>query len=253
MNWTRYLCDPALAGYVPVERHGARALVLAELREQVEMLGLAAGPVEAEEVVAGGRVAHPVVRLPDGVRAVVRGYRRGGMVRHLNRERYLAGHRAFEELRVTARARRAGVRAPEVLAAVERPRGIGYTARLATRWIEGAHGLPEWLGAADPGRRAEVLGEAGRQVARMHAAGIAHPDLNLGNLLVRESSGGEVILLDFDRARLTDGAVAPGRRARDLLRLARSARKLRAPIDGAGWAALREGYGSGWPLRSPLG
>jgi hypothetical protein len=24
-------------------------------------------------------------------------------------------------------------------------------------------------------------------------------------------------------------------------------------IDARGWAALREGYGSAWPLRSPLG
>ncbi|HET8654883.1 MAG TPA: hypothetical protein VFL93_05175, partial [Longimicrobiaceae bacterium] len=63
----------------------------------------------------------------------------------------------------------------------------------------------------------------------------------------------EAYVIDFDRARLFSGPVPPGRRARDLLRLARSARKLAAPLDAAVWAAFRCGYGAGWPLSAPLG
>jgi hypothetical protein len=58
-----------------------------------------------------------------------------------------------------------------------------------------------------------------------------------------------VHLLDFDRARLYPVAVPARRRARDLERLGRSARKLGLALEErGGWGALREGYGAGWPL-----
>ncbi|HKP75455.1 MAG TPA: lipopolysaccharide kinase InaA family protein, partial [Longimicrobiaceae bacterium] len=99
-----------------------------------------------------------------------------------------------------------------------------------------------WLAAeADETRRTAVLGEGARQIALMHAAGVAHPDLNLRNLLV---AGDEVYLLDFDKAAGSADPVPTARRARDLRRLARSARKLHASID---WPAFRAGYGDAWP------
>ncbi|HEX7242091.1 MAG TPA: lipopolysaccharide kinase InaA family protein, partial [Longimicrobiaceae bacterium] len=116
--------------------------------------------------------------------------------------------------------------------------------------VPDARDAAAWLAGAPADGRLATLREAGRQVGRMHAAGVAHPDLNLRNLLVR---GAEVYLLDFDRARVYPGPVPGCQRERDLLRLARSARKLRAPVGPDGWEALREGYGAGWPLRQPLG
>jgi tRNA A-37 threonylcarbamoyl transferase component Bud32 len=146
-----------------------------------------------------------------------------------------------------------GVRVAEVVAAAEYRARPGYRAALATLWIPEARELAGWLAGGAPGS-AEVLREAGRQIARMHAAGIAHPDLNLRNLLVAEGPAGRAVhLIDFDRARAFPGAVPGPRRARDLRRLARSARKLRAPIGPAAWEAFREGYGAAWPLSSPLG
>lgn len=175
-------------------------------------------------------------------------------MRHLNRDLYFLGRRAMEELRATERARHAGVRAPEVLAATERRRGIAYTATLATRWIPDAVDLSLWIRGRSPVEVSGALFAAGSQLARMHAGGVAHPDVNLRNLLVAGSSGSLLVyLLDFDRARVGDGPVPRGRRSRDLLRLARSARKLRAPIGAAGWAALRDGYGDEWPLDRDLG
>ncbi|MDQ3389219.1 MAG: hypothetical protein M3483_06925, partial [Gemmatimonadota bacterium] len=63
----------------------------------------------------------------------------------------------------------------------------------------------------------------------------------------------EVWLLDFDRARVYVGPVPAPVRARNLRRLARSARKLDASVTPREWAALREGYGADWPpaLRLP--
>ena len=88
----------------------------------------------------------------------------------------------------------------------------------------------------------------------MHAAGVAHPDVNLRNLLIVErETAPEVWMLDFDRARVHAGPVPATRRTADLRRLARSARKLKAPVDADGWLALRDGYGDDWPRGLVLG
>jgi 3-deoxy-D-manno-octulosonic acid kinase len=68
-----------------------------------------------------------------------------------------------------------------------------------------------------------VAGAAGRAVARLHAAGVIHPDLNLGNILVGD---GDASIVDLDRARIGRGPLVAWRRSRSLRRLERSARKL---------------------------
>lgn len=185
-------------------------------------------------------------------------------MRHLVRSRYFLGNRAHHELRITEAARAAGVRVPLVLAAVERRHTIGYEAWLATRWIPGAQELVGWLVAASSSAGEGALELVGRQVGLMHAGGIAHPDLNLRNVLVAGHESGErrpeiarstadhsgrpaVYLIDFDRGRAFAGPVPESRRRRDLERLARSARKLGALIPPRAWEAFRAGYGSGWP------
>lgn len=251
MHWRRYLDDPALHGYGAAEVDGWRMVARSDLVEWA--VAVARGEVRRVGEVTGGRVPHPRVELPSGGAAVVRSYQRGGLLRHLNRERYFLGHRAFEELRVTVRAAEAGVRVPGPLAAMERrpEGGIGYHARLVTRMVEGAEGLDEVLAAGGEGWGAAVRGAAA-QIGRMHGAGITHPDLNLRNVLVRRSvdtSGHpEVYLIDFDRARVLDRPVPAAARGAELRRLARSARKLDVPLGPAQVEALREGYGADWPL-----
>jgi 3-deoxy-D-manno-octulosonic acid kinase len=256
MNWLPYTRDPALSPFQPLEYDGCRILARAGYAALVAPRADRAG---AEEPVAialaeGGRADHPIFALADGGKAVVRLYLRGGAVRHLIRARHFGGHRALDELRATERARAAGVRVPKVLAAAEYQHRIGYTAQLATRWIDhGRHG-EAWLREAAPGDRARMLEEAGRQIALMHEAGISHPDLNLRNLLVVEPPGAAealVYLLDFNRAGIYPAAVPASRRARDLERLGRSARKLGLALEEeGGWSALRAGYGTAWPLRA---
>lgn len=208
---------------------------------------------ESETRVEGGRAAHPVVELGDGLRAVVRGFRRGGLVRHLNRDLYFLGDRAFQELRVAERARAAGVRTPRVLAATRHRAGPGYRATLATEWIRDGRDLADWLRDADDRNRRRALEEAGRQIGVMHGAGIEHPDLNLRNFLVREGEGGrlEVWLLDFDRARARERALTTQERAPSLHRLGRSARKLGLAFTAEDWSRLARGYGPAWPFATP--
>ncbi len=239
--------------HTEAQRHGEEhfahvAVGRARLRvrrgfEDVAGVLVAAWEGRAEEWIGGGRAPHPVVALPDGGRAVVRRFRRGGMVRHLNRDRYFGGHRAAEELRATEAARAGGVRAPEVIAAGRIAAFPGYRAMIATRLIPDVRDAAAAF--ADGAERAAVLWEAGRQIARMHAAGVAHPDLNLRNLLVGKP--GEVWVIDFDRALVVEGAVPRDRRRRDLDRLARSAAKLGFPLSAAGHAVLLDGYLDGAP------
>lgn len=243
-----------LHDFIEIHRGPLHAFVRRGLEGEARLLAPLSATGDAEWV-GGGRAEHPVVRLSDQTRALIRSYRRGGALRHLNRSRYFVGHRAHAELRATEAARAAGVRVPEVLAAVERRGTLGYTAALATRWIEGARELAGWLEGRSTEARTVALEAVGRGMGDMHRGGVAHPDLNLRNVLVVDGASGapEVYLIDFDRARVYPAAVPRARRARDLRRLARSARKLRADITPTEWVALRLGYGAGWPLRSDLG
>jgi 3-deoxy-D-manno-octulosonic acid kinase len=240
--------EATLADFVPMQDGRTRLLVRRGWEDAAEHLS-DPDQIHAEEVVAGGREPHPVVTLPSGSRVVVRRYRRGGMVRLVNRGLYFGGNRAFDELHAAERARAGGVRTPVVVAAIERPaRVAGYRAWLATVLLSGGSNLAAWLAAeADEERRRGVLREAGRQAALMHAAGVAHADLNLRNLLVIPGDGDEVYLLDFDKATVSAEPVSPARRERDLRRLARSARKLEAGLGPEHWAVFREGYGEEWP------
>ncbi len=255
MDWARYRDDPALIDFVSIAGAGSRMLVRRGYEVYAPLLAPAGAVVAgklAEALVLGGRQAHPVVRLPNGERVVVRGYRRGGVLGRLNRKYYLLGHRPLDEARAAARASAAGVRVPEVLVAAEQQAGIGYTATLATRWIAGAKDGASWFMLAATAEREAMLREVGRQIALLHAAGVAHPDLILRNMLVVRAPGQAeplVYLLDFDRALLSDGPTPPARRTVDLRRLGRSMRKLALPLNMAElWEALRVGYGAGWPL-----
>lgn len=246
MNWRTYAGTHPLAGYVAIDHDDARILALAGYEDAARRI--AAGGWTPDATLGGGRAPHPVLRLDGGEEVVVRRYRRGGLVRHVNAARYFGGNRALDELRATERARAGGVRTVRVVAAVEHPRVFGYTALLATLRIPGAVDAAAWLADAEPEAREALLREAGRQLAAMHGAGVQHPDLNLRNLLVTGGAGGPAVaVIDFDRARLHDGAAPASARAADLRRLARSARKLAARIGPEEWDALRAGYGEGWP------
>lgn len=302
MRTADQLTDPALSDFAELRAGAFRILVRRGYEAHAAVLGLAGDPDPAGGRVAGGRAEHPLVELPGGERALVRRYHRGGAVRHVNGSTYFIGRRSYHELRVTERARSAGVSVPIILAAAERRRLVGYNAWLASRWIPDARDLAWWLGtAAEAAPETEVdrkgamkgggrsleerrvieregIGSAdretglaraeapvgeqerlmelvGRQVGVMHGGGIAHPDLNLRNVLVtRSGAGGPAVhLLDFDRGRIYPRPVPTRRRRSDLERFARSARKLGAAVSPAGWKAFRAGYGDEWPEKVSLG
>jgi 3-deoxy-D-manno-octulosonic acid kinase len=275
MDWQqRWGRDPALEAFVPLSLGAARVLVRRGYEEAVRAIGLPDEVLRVEGYAGGGRERHPLVTLAEGERALVRRYRRGGLLGRVNRSLYLVGHRALAELRVTEIARSRAVHVPIVLCALERPARVGYTAWLVVRWIEGARDLASWLQEMPEAVHGAGLRAAGAEIGRMHAAGIGHADLNLRNVLMvggveSISTGGSapaigndrspgtggtglaaplVFIVDLDRAKDFEAGVPALRRRREIRRFSRSARRLGAPIGREGWEALRDGYGPGWPL-----
>jgi 3-deoxy-D-manno-octulosonic acid kinase len=218
------------SAYTPVGRGRVRAAIR---RDLVDLIApwLAAPHLQlpaGAQPLAGGRGATYRVALAGGPDVVVRLYRRGGLAARFARDRYLGVRpRPLRELAVTNEVRRRGVPTVEVVAARVEGR-VAYRGALVTVAVPQARTLIDALRAAgDVAARSALATAAGRAVATMHAAGVFHADLNLTNLLVHPGpTGDEVLVLDFDRARLLARPLPLVARRRNLARMARSLRKL---------------------------
>ncbi|MGH7804285.1 MAG: lipopolysaccharide kinase InaA family protein, partial [Candidatus Binatia bacterium] len=171
--------------------------------------------------IAGGRGGTSSVQTPRG-RVVLRPYRRGGAVRWLGSTFFGFRPRPFREFWTLLSAWRRGLPVVEPVAAiVERGLGPVYRGWLVTIEVSGAEPLSQWIRTHPVGAAIAPLAAGLR---RIHGAGLRHPDLNLGNVLVRE--GPSLLFLDFDRARLEGRPLGDSHRRSALRRLRRSARKL---------------------------
>ena len=121
------------------------------------------------------------------------------------------GARAKREAALLAHLKRAGVRVPTPTEVVREKRG--WTVRMEL--IPGARTLHERLESelARP-LAARIARDLGEQVGRLHAAGVDHPDLHAGNVLVDAEE--RVWLIDFSQAHLRK--LTPASIERDLLR-----------------------------------
>lgn len=192
----------------------------------------------------GGRGGVAIIETPVG-EAVLRHYRRGGMVARLLGDRYLflggKRTRSAREFRLLAELERRGLPVPPPLASRYVRHGLRYSADLITLRIPHAATLAERL--ADGAFNAALAGRIGDLVARFHREGAWHADLNAHNVLV---DAGGVYLIDFDRGRLRRPS-GHWRRA-NLARLKRSLVKLGAreaagdTFDAVLWPALLEHY-----------
>jgi 3-deoxy-D-manno-octulosonic acid kinase len=190
----------------------------------------------------------------------LRHYRRGGWVARASVDRYVwtgeARVRAFAEWRLLAALTRLALPVPLPIAARYQRHGLLYRCDLITRRIPDAVPLSERLARLPVG--AAIWHEVGATVARLHAAGADHADLNAHNILIDEA--GAVSVIDFDRGRLR----SPGTRmvpgswaARNVARLLRSLNKIAPDLPsgrfGAGeWQWFLDGYGRAPRLAPPL-
>lgn len=172
----------------------------------------------------------------------LRHYRRGGLVARLLGDRYLdtgaERSRPLREFRVTQRLQRFGLPVAPVVAARHRAAGLFSSGDLITLRLEGVRTLAECLRDAMQTIDWTAIGAT---IARFHAVGLCHADLNAHNLLVDRQ--GRWSLIDFDRARFRERGLWQDA---NLVRLRRSLLKLNdqagLTLDENLWHALLLGY-----------
>ena len=171
-------------------------------------------PLQATPVQAGGRQAAWFVKGP-WQSAVLRHYRRGGLVARISRQHYVwlgeGRSRAFSEFALLDVMYRQGLPVPQPLGAAWWRSGLIYRAAIVVARIPQARTLAQSLDSADP----QAIAAA---ILKMHDAGVWHADLNAFNILLDDA--GHVWLIDFDRGRVRD--MAPRLRNANLARLRRS-------------------------------
>jgi len=176
------------------------------------------------EAVVGGRGG--TVRIPTEQGPVIlRRFRRGGAMRWLGETYFGFRARPLREFELLLRARRRGLPVPDPLAAVvERRFAVAYRGCLLMHEIVGAVPISDLVAVEPP---PDLIAMLARGLRELHDAGLSHPDLNLGNVLVvSRSYGTRLAFVDLDRARLGAGPVGAATRRRSLRRLRRSAGKL---------------------------
>ena len=152
-----------------------------------------------------------VRRLGD---VVLRPYRRGGLLRHLNERIYLSPARFAREFLVHRALWLAGFPTVEPLGYALRHRAWGFEGCFLTRFAECSPWPRQWGDIADPLRQ---------QIEALCAWGLFSPDLNATNVML--TPNGETLLLDWDRAAWGGSRLFPRYKAR----LRRSLSKLKAP------------------------
>lgn len=209
-------------------------LVSAPLADSAQALGLLdPGGLERMLAIGGGaagRAPTSVIELPGRrERLHLRPVRHGGWLGGLWGDRVLGLERPIAELRAAAQLRAAG--APVVrpaLVAARRRVGPLWSAAVGTLHEDGGVDARVFLSSGPPpSRLLRAASAAGAAVRRLHEAGGLHGDLHLGNLLVCERGDTtRVLIADLDGARIVPEP-APRLRMAELMRLYRSAVKLR--------------------------
>lgn len=223
MTWVDYT-DGAL-------RMRATATIPAPLAEALG--AVLAGPPDGRT--GEGRGAVRFVPLAEG-EAVIRRCLRGGVIRHVVRDRYLFVNRPLAEFELHARLYAEGLPVPEPLAVAWLRRGPWYHGALATRRIDGVSLAARFDQGSPPS--AEELARVGRAIARLHDAGVEHGDLNAMNILL---SARAAYIIDLDKSRRYT-ILPTARRRANLARLRRSFQKRGLPMDA--FEAIARAYSS---------
>ncbi len=164
---------------------------------------------------------------------VLRHYRRGGLAQKLSRRHYLytglERTRAMREFDILLALHRQQLPVSRPYACQVLRQGPFYQASLVTHWLAGRT-LAECLSAeAGSAPTADAWLKTGELIARMHAAGVFHADLNAHNIMLDGERA--VSLIDFDRAKvrpLPAGNPASGWCLANVQRLQRSVLKVSA-------------------------
>ena len=168
-------------------------------RQRDQLVACFRAEAEPSQTMLGGRRRMPGIPLENVGRVVVKSYYRGGLIARFNRRHYIRGRttRSEKEFDWLIRVRRLGIRAPEPIAAAHRG-GLFCRCWLVIREVPAAASLAQ-VSIARPESLDALLAHCRRQIRRLIANRILHPDLHPGNVLV--DPGGNTWIIDFDRAR----------------------------------------------------
>jgi len=153
--------------------------------------------------VLGGRTSVTPLEL-DGVGSVViKHYRRGGLMRHLNERRYLnyGKTRAQREFELLTSVGSLGINVPQPIAYAHRGRLL-YQAWLITREIHQPLSLAS-LSLQNEKKHGQIMESVIEQISALIQMDILHVDLHPGNVIV--DAKGKVYLLDFDNGYVYHG------------------------------------------------
>jgi hypothetical protein len=164
-------------------------------------------------------------------------------------KRLLGGSRARRAVAGSFAVRSAGFAVADVLMMGEQ--GWRGRALLMTERIDGDV-LPRFLEGADLKTRREMLRALGREVGRLHRAGLIHGDLTPFNIFVRRGEPVGLVFIDHERTRRTPRLNGRRSELRNLVQLghfpfARVSRSDQMRVFRA-WAAAR-GLGNGRAVR----
>lgn len=180
--------------------------------------------------------------------AVLRQYRRGGLMGKINRFRFfsqpLKSTRAFLELSLLEHMQHLGLPAPKPMGGMVRREGLFYEAWLLTQTIPDASDLYDILQHNQLDQ--ELWQQIGNTIKRFHKHGIYHSDLNCHNIMVDLDK--QVWLIDFDKCQ--QRIPAPAWQQKNLDRLKRSFNKEKGKhptfsFNEEAWSWLLDGYQNG--------
>lgn len=232
--------DQLPAGYVQFLAGQTRVVCTEHVRDAVTaVLGDASlyeyAAQHAKARSFSGRGLSYAVPLPGDVeQVVVRHNRHGGLLAPVTGDLFLPPTRAPLELRLSEQLRERGVPTPQVLGYAIYPGPAGLQrADVMTREVRASSDLSVALMSDDASVRQRALRAAAGLVTALSHAGARHHDLNVKNVLLRDTNGGalEAMVLDVDRVTFSTNADVL---EQNLARLIRSARKWqslhRAPV-----------------------
>lgn len=214
-----------------IVRHGGEAILYddAVLSHAGSALFAPVPPAQASRA-SGGRGATLYLDCA-GQPCVLRHYYRGGLIGRLLSDQFLwlgeSMTRCFREWLLLEQLFNMGLPVPRPVAARYQHSGFIYRADLITARLPGVESLAARL--AHGGVSAEIWVRVGECIARFHAAGVWHADLNAHNVQI--DAADRIFLLDFDRGRIR--SAARGWQQSNLARLHRSLTKISVGSAGA--------------------
>lgn len=163
---------------------------------------------------------------------VLRHYRRGGLIRHVISKHYCytgaQRTRAVREFQILTQLYTTGFPVSQPYACRVVRTGLFYSASLVTYQVRGTTLAEKLLASGCLSAQAEederLWRLLGSVIARFHAAGIYHADLNAHNIMLDEEGG--IVLIDFDRARVQQVPQRHGWCLDNMRRFERSLKKI---------------------------